>query len=82
MLLRLALTIMLQLDAFDVVTYADVNDAYAGAEMWNAARHLVGPYDVLLFPHMLLSQLLRDGACDDVMLNCVYICVRVCLAFA
>ncbi len=50
-------------------------DASADAKLTNVARHLAnGTYDVLLLPPflpmlMLLRQLVRDDACDDVMLK-------------
>ena len=44
MLMMLALTPMLMLDAYDAATYAAANDANADAKMPNDARHLVGSY--------------------------------------
>ena len=89
--MMVALTLMLLLDVSDVVAYADAcvvaNDANADVKMPNVARQLVGAYDVLLLPPllpvlMLLGHLLRVYACDDVMLKCVCICVRLCLSTA
>ena len=85
MLAMLALTLMLLFDASHVVTYADVNDANTDANMLNVARHLVGAYFVLPLPPllpmlMLLRQLLRAYACEDMMLKCVCICVRLRLS--
>ena len=87
MLIMLALTVMLLLDASDAAAYAAANDAIADAKMPNAARHLAGAYDVLLLPTLLpmmmkLRQLLRADACDDVMLTCACIWVRLCLSTA
>jgi len=45
MTVRLALTLMLLLDAFDVVAYAATDDTHAEEEMPNDARHLVGASD-------------------------------------
>ncbi len=61
--------------------------ANTDAEMPNVACHLVGAYDVLLLSPllpmlMLLRHLLRGDVCDDVMLKCVCICVRMCLSIA
>ena len=53
MLVMLALTLMLLLNASDVVAYASANDANADAKMPNVARHLVGAYAVLLLPTLL-----------------------------
>ncbi len=52
-LMMLALTLMLPLDAFDAATYAAANDANADAKMPNVARHLVGAYVVLLLPTLV-----------------------------
>ncbi len=48
MLMMLALTLMLLLDASDAAAYAAANDTNADAKMPNAARHLAGAYAVLL----------------------------------
>ena len=53
MLMMLALTLMLLLDASDVAAYADANDANSDAKMPNVARHLAGAYAVLLLPTLL-----------------------------
>ncbi len=87
MLMMLALTLMLLLDASDAAAYAAANDASADAKMPNAARHLAGAYAVLLLPPllsmlMLLRQLLRADANNDVMLKRMCICVRLCLSTA
>ena len=87
MLMMLALTPMLLLDAFDAAAYAAANDANADAKMPNAARHFAGGYDVMLLPPllpmlMLLRQLMRADSCDYVMLKCVYICARLRLSTA
>jgi hypothetical protein len=51
MLMMLALTLMLLLDAFDAAAFLTAaNDANAEAKMPNAARHLAGAYVVLLLP--------------------------------
>ena len=42
MLMMLALTLMLLLDAFKTVAYAAADNANADAKMSNAACHLVG----------------------------------------
>ena len=91
MLIMLALTLMLLLDAFVVVAYAADDDANADAKMPKVARHLASAYIVLWIPpllpmHMLLRQLMRADACDDVMLQSVYMCLfvptyRVCVMF-
>ena len=85
MLPMLALTMMLLLNASDVVAYAIAYDANADAKIPNVTRHLASAYAVRLLPRvlpmsMLLSQLLRAYACDVVMLKCVCICVRLCLS--
>ena len=87
MLMMLALTPMLLLDAFDAVAYAAANDANADAKMPNVARHFVGAYDVMMLPPllptlMLLRQLMRADSRDYEMLKCVYICARLCLSTA
>ena len=62
MLMMLALTLMLLLDAFDAAAFfAASNDANADAKMPNADRHLVGAYVVLLLPPLLpMLMLLRQ----------------------
>ena len=87
MMMMLALTLMLLLDASDVAAYAAANDANADAKMPNVARHLAGAYVVLLLPPLLsmmilLRQLLRADANDDVILKRVCIYVRLCLSSA
>jgi len=78
MMMMVALTLMLLLKSSVVVAYAAVDDANADAKMPKVARHLVGGvYVVLWMPpllpmHMLLMQLMRADACDDVMLQSVY----------
>ena len=58
MLMKLALTPMLLLYAFDVAKYVAVDDANADAKMPIVARHLVGAYAVVLMPTWL--RLLRQ----------------------
>ena len=82
--MMLALTLML---LFDAAAYAAADNANADAKMPNVARHLAGAYDVLLLPPllpmmMLLRQLLRADANDDVILKRVCIYVRLCLSTA
>ena len=61
MLMMLALTPMLLLDASDAAAYAATNDANADANMPNDARHLAGAYVVLLLPPLLpMLMLLRQ----------------------
>ncbi len=89
--MMLAMTPMIVLDTSDVVAYAAADDANGDAKMPNVARHLAGAYAVLLMPpllpmQMLLWQLMRADACDDVMLQFVYMCLfvstdQVCMLF-
>jgi len=63
MLMMLAPTLMILLDAFDVDAYDTTNDANADAQMKNEACHLADAYVVLLMPPllpmpMLLSKLM------------------------
>ncbi len=61
MMMMLALTLMLLLDAYDAVAYVAANDANADAKMPNDARHLAGAYAVLLLPPLLpMLMLLRQ----------------------
>ena len=46
MLMMLALTMVLLLDAYDATAYAAAHDAYAEAKRPNVARHLAGAYVV------------------------------------
>ena len=85
MMVMLALTLMFLLDAFDVVAYVAADDTNADEEMPSVVRHLVGASILLLLPLLsamlkLLRQLLRAYDCDDVILKCVCICVRLCLS--
>ena len=86
--MMLTLTLMLVLDAFDVVPYAAANDdTNADSKMPNVARHLAGAYVVLLLPPllamlMLLRRLMRADYYDYMMLKCVCICARLCLSTA
>ena len=57
MLMMLALTPMLLLDAYDAAAYATDNDANADAKIPNDACHLGGVYVVMLLP-LLLPMLL------------------------
>ena len=71
MMMMLALTFMLLLDASAAIAYAADDDANGDAKMTKVTRHLA--YVVLWIPplltmHMLLRQLMRGDACDDVML--------------
>ncbi len=61
MLMMLALTMMLLLDASDAVAYAAAYDVNADAKMPNAARHLPRAYVVLLLPPLLpMMMILRQ----------------------
>ena len=61
MLMMLALTLMLLLDAYNVVAYAAANDSNVDAKMPNATRHLAGAYVVLLLSPLLpMMMLLRQ----------------------
>ena len=55
MLVMLALTMMLPLDAFDAVAYAADYDANAEVKMPNAACHLHGAYVVVLMTTLMMS---------------------------
>ena len=85
MLMMLALTPILLLDAFDVVAYTVANDANADAKIPNVACHLVGAFVVLLLPPllpmlMMLRHMMRADSCDNMMFKCVCICVLLCLS--
>ena len=61
MLMMLALTLRLLLDASNAAAYAAANDANVDAKMPNAARHLAGAYAMLLLPSLLpMIMLLRQ----------------------
>ena len=77
MLMMLAMTPMLLLDELEVVAYAVVDDANADAKMPSAGAYVVLLLLQLLPMMMLLRDMLRGDACDDVMLN-VYAYVVIC----
>ncbi len=56
MLMMLALTLVLLLDAFDAAAHAAADDANADATMSNVAWHLAGAYAMVMLP--LLRQLM------------------------
>jgi len=79
-LMMLAMTVMILLDTSDANAYAVADDTNGDAKMPNVARHLASAYAVLLMPpllpmQMLLWQLMRVDACDDVILEFVYMCL-------
>ena len=83
MMMMLAMTLVLLIDAYDAIAY----DLNADAKIPNDPRHFAGAYALMLMSPllpilMLLRQLLRADACDDVMLKCVCICVRLRLYVA
>ena len=61
MLMMLALTPILLLDAFHVAAYAAANDANVDAKMPNTARNVAGSYVVMLLSPLLpMLMLLRQ----------------------